>query len=155
MSLLNELNSRLKDAMKARNSAEMSVIRMIKSRITELKTSAGFDGEIDDKAVLRVIAAYSKQMSKALGEFEKAGNAGEDQIAALRYEIDCLKPFLPSKLGEQDTLALVAKIKEEQGIEDSKMVGRLVGAVMKSHKESVDAVLVKQAAQALLTESAK
>ena len=100
MSLVNELNSRLKDAMKARRSEEVSVIRMIKSRITELQTSSSFQGEIDDKAVIGVITAYSKQMTKALSEFEKAGTAGADQIDALKYEIEYLSPFLPKKLGE-------------------------------------------------------
>ena len=100
MSLLNELNTRLKEAMKARRSEEVSVIRMIKSRITELQTSSSFKGELDDQAIVGVIAAYSKQMTKALTEFEKAGSSGQEQMDALKYEIAYLKPFLPTKLGE-------------------------------------------------------
>ena len=149
MSLLNELNGRLKEAMKARRSEEVSVIRMIKSRVTELQTSSSFKGEIDDNAVVSVIAAYSKQMIKALAEFEKAGTAGEEQIEGLKYEIEYLKPFLPTKLGEEATLKLVAEIKEREGIHDSKMMGRLIGAVMKSHKDEVDASLVRKAAEQL------
>ena len=132
MSLVNELNSRLKDAMKARRSEEVSVIRMIKSRITELQTSSSFKGEIDDQAVIGVITAYSKQMTKALTEFEKAGTAGAEQIDALKYEIEYLSPFLPTKLGEAETFKLVAEVQEREGINEAKMMGRLIGAVMKS-----------------------
>jgi len=135
--------------MKARRSEEVSVIRMIKSRVTELQTSANFKGDVDDKDVMGVIAAYSKQMSKALSEFEKAGTAGEEQIASLKYEIDYLSPFLPKKLGEEETAKLVAEVKAREGIEDAKMIGRLIGAVMKSHKDQVDAALVRRAAEQL------
>ena len=150
MSLVNELNSRLKDAMKARRSEEVSVIRMIKSRITELQTSSSFQGEIDDQAVIGVITAYSKQMTKALSEFEKAGTAGADQIDALKYEIEYLSPFLPKKLGEAETFKLVAEVQEREDIREAKMMGRLIGAVMKSHKEQVDPALVRKAAEKLL-----
>ena len=150
MSLVNELNSRLKDAMKARRSDEVSVIRMIKSRITELQTSSSFQGEIDDQAVISVITAYSKQMTKALTEFEKAGTAGAEQIDALKYEIEYLSPFLPTKLGEAETFKLVAEVQEREGISEAKMMGRLIGAVMKSHKDQVDPALVRKAAEQLL-----
>tara|TARA_B100000674_G_C37661870_1_gene832886 strand:+ start:319 stop:774 length:456 start_codon:yes stop_codon:yes gene_type:complete len=150
MSLVNELNSRLKDAMKARRSEEVSVIRMIKSRITELQTSSSFKGEIDDQAVIGVITAYSKQMTKALTEFEKAGTAGAEQIDALKYEIEYLSPFLPTKLGEAETFKLVAEVQEREGINEAKMMGRLIGAVMKSHKDQVDPALVRKAAEQLL-----
>ena len=150
MSLLNELNSRLKEAMKARRSDEVSVIRMIKSRITELQTSSSFQGELDDKAIVGVITAYSKQMTKALTEFEKAGTAGQEQINALKFEIEYLSPFLPKKLDEEATHKLVAEVQEREGIREAKMMGRLIGAVMKSHKEQVDAALVRKAAEKLL-----
>ena len=152
MSLLTELNTRLKEAMKARRSEEVSVIRMIKSRITELQTSSSFKGELDDQAIVGVIAAYSKQMTKALTEFEKAGSSGQEQMDALKYEIAYLQPFLPTKLGEAETMKLVAEVQEREGIQDAKMMGRLIGAVMKSHKEQVDASLVRKAAEQLLAQ---
>jgi uncharacterized protein YqeY len=151
MSVLNDLNTRLKEAMKARISEEVSVIRMIKSRVIELKTSASFKGEVSDKDVLDVIAAYSKQMTKALVEFQKAGSAGEEQIDALKYEIEYLSPFIPTKLDEAETAKLVAEVQQREGIDDPRMIGRLIGAVMKAHRDAVDPGLVRKAAEQLLS----
>ena len=68
----------------------------------------------------------------------------------LKYEIEYLSPFLPTKLGEAETFKLVAEVQEREGINEAKMMGRLIGAVMKSHKDQVDPALVRKAAEQLL-----
>jgi uncharacterized protein YqeY len=151
MPLLNEFNTRLKDAMKGRRADEVNVIRMIKSRIMERQTSASFTGEMDDKVVLEVIATYVKQMTKALAEYEKLGEQAASHIDGIKFEIEYLSPFLPQKLGADETFELVSRIRGEEGIEDSRMIGKLIGAVMRSHRDQVDPNLVRAAAARLLS----
>ncbi|MCP4676861.1 MAG: GatB/YqeY domain-containing protein, partial [Deltaproteobacteria bacterium] len=93
-----------------------------------------------------VITRYVKQQKKALVEFEKAGDQGKDGVESLRFEIDYLSPFLPRLKGEDEVRELVKRAIVETGTVGAKMAGRIVGHVMKSHREEVDAGMVKRIA---------
>jgi hypothetical protein len=60
---------------------------MIKTRLTERRTAKGFSGAVDDALVLDVIAAYRKQLQKALAEFENLDERGAAQAAPLRARV--------------------------------------------------------------------
>lgn len=150
MSLDSELTERMKAAMRARDGRTVDLIRMIRTRVKERETAAGFEGTIDDPLVLEVIAAYVKQMTKAIGEYERAGAAGQEAIEQLRFEIAYLEPFLPSRLDEAATRQLVAEAIAAEGIADPRQAGRVVGVVMRTHRDVVDAQTVRRLAQEIL-----
>ncbi len=151
MAFEDELNARLKERMKARDAQAVNVLRMVKSRILEKKKASGFEGEVGDALVLQVIGTYVKQMRKAQAEYVRMGEAGQAQAEGLAFEITFLEPYLPSKLDREATHALVSAAIESQGIADSRQVGRVIGTVMKTHRDQVDPALVREIAQGLLT----
>jgi uncharacterized protein YqeY len=136
--------------MLARDARTADVIRMVKTRLQERRTAKGFSGAVDDTLVREVIAAYRKQLQKALGDFEKAGERGAAQTAQLRFEIEFLERYLPKGLDEAALRALVGERLGALGITDVKQVGRVVGDVMKTHKGLVEAADVKRVAEELL-----
>ncbi len=144
MSIEEQLTAKLKDAMRAKNTREVSVIRMVKTQATKDKTAPGFSGEADDAFWLGVVKSYVKQQTKALAEFQKIGESAADQIAEATYEIEYLSPFLPSLKSEQEVSTLVDEAIARTGAVGSKMVGRVVGAVMKDHRDEVDPAMVKK-----------
>lgn len=146
MTIEQQIMDRMKTAMREKKVQELSVLRMVKSFGMKEKTAPGFGGDTDDNFWLDVIAKYVKQQQKALIEFEKAGVTGE-QTAGLKYEIDYLTPFLPAKLSETETQQLVDNAIAATGAESIKMMGKVMGAVMKDNKDKVDAGLVKQLIQ--------
>jgi len=146
-----ELTARLKTAMKERNQPVLDVIRAIRTKIGEAKTSKGFSGKIDDALYLETIAKYVKSMTKARDEYLKAGERGEELASALTFEIDYLSEFLPKKLGEAETTELVEAAIASVGATSKKELGRVMGVVMKSHKGQVDAAVVRQIADRLLS----
>ncbi len=150
MSLLEEFNTRLKEAMKSRNAQELGVLRMVKTRFQQKKTEKGFSGEVTDDVAREVVAQYVKQMKRALEDFERAGDQGAEKAAQARFEIDYLKDFLPQLLSEEETRKLVETIVAEQGLDQPSHAGRVVGAVMKTHKGKVDPALVKKLATEIL-----
>ena len=97
-----------------------------------------------------VIAAYRKQLQKAIPEFEKAGERGRAQIAQLRFETEFCERYLPRGLDETALRALVRDRITALAITDPKQVGRLVGDIMKTHKGQVEAGDVKRLAEELL-----
>lgn len=144
MSIEQELTQRLKDAMKSKDQRVLGVVRMIKARITEARTAKGFTGEVDDALYLQVIAAYSKQMTKAVEEYEAQGERGREMAEQLRWEIGYLSDFLPKKLDEAATRELVRAKIAELGVSDPKRAGQVMGALMKEHKDALDAGITKR-----------
>jgi uncharacterized protein YqeY len=105
---------------------------------------------VDDALVLDVIGAYRKQMQKAVAEFDKVGERGAAQAAALRFEIEFCERYLPKTMDDVAVRALVRERLAALGIADAKQVGRLVGDIMKTHKGQVEAGDVKRIAEELL-----
>lgn len=150
MALEQDLNDRLTKTIKERDGRTADVLRMLKARLQERRTSKGFSGVVDDAVVLDVIAAYRKQLQKALAEFEKLGDKGAAQAGQLRFELEVCDGYLPRGLGEDELRALVRDRIASLGVTDTKQVGRLVGDVMKTHKGLAEAGDVKRIAEELL-----
>lgn len=150
MSLEQTLNEQLTRSIKDKDTRSANVLRMIKTRLQERRTSKGFSGTVDDALVLDVIAAYRKQLQKALAEFEKLGERGAAQAAQLRFEIGVCDGYLPQGLGDDELRALVKERISALAIGDAKQIGRLVGDVMKTHKGRAEAADVKRIAEELL-----
>ena len=150
MGLEQQINDRLTQAMKEKDTRTTDVVRMLKSKLQERRTAKGFAGVVDDALVLDVIGAYRRQLQKALVEFEKAGERGAAQVAQLRFELAFCERWLPTGLDETALRALVGERLTALGVTDAKQVGRLVGDVMKTHKGRVEAADVKRVAEELL-----
>ncbi len=150
MGLEQTLTDTLTQAIRDRDARTADVVRMLKTKIQERRTAKGFSGAVDDALVLDVIAAYRKQLQKALVEYEKAGERGAAQAAQLRDEIAFCERYLPRGMDEAALRDLVRARLGALGIVDVKQVGRLVGDVMKTHKGQVEAGEVKRVAEELL-----
>ena len=147
MTIEERLNAELTRAMKAHEPQVLDCVRMVKSKLSEKRTSPGFTGGITDPVAQEVIDAYSRSLKKALGEFATGGLTSGPMIDKYRFEIEYLAAYLPQKLDEAATRELVRKTIAEQGLSGLSNVGRLMGAIMKGHKDEVDSALVKRIAE--------
>ena len=150
MALEEQLNDKLKRAIKEKDQRTADVVRMLKTKLAERRTAKGFSGQVDDALVQDVIGAYRKQLQKALAEYEKVGERGAAQVAQLRFEVEFCERYLPKGLDETALRALVRERLGALGITDPKQIGRLVGDIMKTHKGQVEAADVKRLAEELL-----
>jgi hypothetical protein len=150
MGLEQQLTDTLKQAMRDKDQRTSDVVRMIKTKIMERRTAKGFAGQVDDALITDVIAAYKKQLQKALEEYEKLGDRAAAEVAQYRFEIEFCERFLPRGLDPAQLEALVKERIAALGVTDAKQVGRLVGDIMKTHKGQVEAGEVKRVAEGLL-----
>ncbi len=150
MSLAQEIDERMKAALKAKDAATLSCLRMVKAKMKEHAIDKRISGQLSDEAAQEIIGAYVKQLRKAIPEFEKGGEAANERLEGLRFEIRYLEPFLPTLLDEDQTRALVAKAIADLGNPPMKKSGMVIGAVMKAHKAEVDAGLVRRLVEELL-----
>jgi len=151
MTIQEQLAEEQKIAMKAGDRQTLNVIRQIQSEVSVAKAAPGFDGEIDDDLYLETIARYVKRMGKARDEYEGLGERGREQAEKLTFEIDYLSAYLPQKLDEAATRALVDQMIADLGAADLKQSGQVIGAVMRSGEE-VDGGLVSRLVQEALAQ---
>ena len=136
-------------AMKAKDRATLNAIRSIQSEVATAKAAPGFSGDVDDALYVKTIGTYVKRITKARDEYTAMGDAGAGQADKLGFEIDYLSGYLPTKLDEAATRALVEATIAEIGADASTPSGRVIGAVMKSG-EDVDGSLVNRIVQEIL-----
>lgn len=152
MTIQEQLAAEQKAAMKNGDRATLNVIRQINSEISVAKAAPGFEGQVDDDLYLATIATYVKRMSKARSEYEALGEQGREQAEKLSFEIDYLSAYLPQKLDEAATRALVDQAITDLGATNPKMTGQVIGAVMKSGEEVDGALVARLVNEALADE---
>ena len=128
MSVINELNASLKEAMKAKDRPKLDAIRQVKSEIEEKRAEKG--EEVTDELALGVMKSYVKKMTKAVEEYESLGDRGEEIAKKIRFEIDFLSTYLPEQLSQEDIEKLVDEVLREIGEVDITQMGKVIGAVM-------------------------
>lgn len=143
MGIRDELASELKDAMKARDKARTNAIRQVETEVAVAKAAPGFKGEVDDDLYKATITSYVKKMEKARVEYEQMGERGAEQAAKLEFEVEYLSRWTPQLAGEDETRQIVQAAIAELGVDDPKMMGRVMGHVMKSGHE-LDGSLVNR-----------
>lgn len=133
MSIKDELNDELKDAMRKHDRNRIDVVRQISTEISRAVTAPGFDGEADDELYRKTIAGYAKKMGKALAEYESYGDRGAEAAAKLRFEVEYLGRWLPKAPSAEELAVLVDATVQELGATDMKAMGQVMGHVMKQH----------------------
>ena len=143
MGIREELASELKDAMKARDKARTNAIRQVETEVAVAKAAPGFSGEVNDDLYKATIASYVKKMEKARAEYGEMGERGAEQAAKLAFEVEYLSRWTPQLAGEDETREIVKTAIAELGAEGPKMMGRVMGHVMKSGQD-LDGALVNR-----------
>ncbi len=141
MDIHNQLTADRIAAMKSGDRPIVNVVRQIESEVAVAKSAPGFSGEIDDDLYRATIAAYVKKMDKARAEYEAFGERGQEQAESLAFEIEYLSQFLPESMSEEETRSLIQRTIAGLGVDDPKMKGSVIGAVMQSGEE-LDGALV-------------
>jgi uncharacterized protein YqeY len=145
MTIAEQLSEELKTAMKAKDTPRRDVIRQIQTEAATARSQPDFEGEVDDEFYQKVIASYVKKMDKSRQEYEGMGERGKAMAEKLAFEVDYLSRWLPQKLDEGETRALVVAAIAELGVAgDEKAAGRVTGHLMKNRGEDLDGGLVNR-----------
>jgi len=147
MSLQDQLNNDLKEALKGGDKATAQTIRGLKSAIKYAEIEAG--GSLDDKGILTVIAKQAKQRRDSMAEFEKGGRA--DLVATEAAELVILERYLPEPLSEADIEAKVKTVIDDLGITSMKGMGQVMNRVMADLQGQADGKVVSQIVRRLLS----
>lgn len=122
MTLKEQLNDAMKQAMKAHDHLRLSAVRMIRSTIQNREIEQ--KRELDDQGVTEVISSLVKQRRESIRLFLD-GNRG-DLVEKEEAELQILLGFLPPQLNEAEIAELVGKVIRDTGIVSVKDMGRIM-----------------------------
>jgi uncharacterized protein YqeY len=120
--LKNQLVEDMKNAMRARDSLRLGVIRFV---LSELKNFEIDNGEQDDAGVMKVIAREVKKVNDAIVDFEKAGR--EDLVNEEKSKVEIMQSYLPKQMSDEELEGIVKKVVESSS---DKNFGAMMKAVM-------------------------
>lgn len=149
MSIQQDLKTKLKEAMIAKDAIRLTVIRGLMSAITNELVATGKtpQSELSDEEVLTLIRRGVKQRKDAIEQFTAGGRA--DLAENEQVELAILSEYLPAMMSRDEILAIAQAKKAELGIDDKAKVGVLTGALMKDLKGKADGGDVKEVVESL------
>ena len=116
----------MKAAMRARDSARLSAIRLILSGIKQREVDERI--QLTDTDVLSVIEKMLKQRRESIAQFEKASR--NDLAEVEKFEIGVLSADLPQQMGDAELAQAVAAAVAEAGASGIKDMGKVM-AILK------------------------
>lgn len=137
------------NALRAGDKARLSVLRLAMAAIKQREVDSR--ETLDDDAVLSVLEKMVKQRQDSVAQFRK-GNR-QDLVEQEQAEIDVLEEFLPEKLDEAATEALVDEAIAATGADSPKDMGRVMGEIKSRAGGQVDMGRVSTIVKARLTGS--
>jgi uncharacterized protein YqeY len=121
MSVLEQVQSDVRTAMKARDRERAAALRMV---VDVLQQDAKL-GQGDEVAVLQ---RERKKRVEAAEAYEGAGRT--EQAAAERFEAELIEGYLPAQLSDQELGELVASAIAESGATEARQMGQVMSALM-------------------------
>lgn len=149
MSLQQDIKSQLKEAMMAKDTVKLTVIRGLMSAFTNELVATGRtpQEELNDDEVLALIRRGVKQRKDSIDQFTSGGRP--ELAESEQAELDILATYLPTMMSREEILPLAIAKKAELGIEDKAKLGMLTGALMKDLKGKADGTDVKEVVEGL------
>lgn len=144
-----QIKSGIKEAMMARDSVKLEVLRGLVTAFTNelVATNRTPQDFLTDEQALAVITRASKQRKDSIDQFTKGGRA--DLADAEKAQLAILDTYLPALMDKSEVEKIVLAKKNELGITDATKKGMLMAAVMKDLKGKADGMVVKEAVDAL------
>ena len=112
----------MKAAMRARDSARLSAIRLVLSGIKQREVDERI--QLTDADVLSVIEKMIKQRRESIAQFEKASR--NDLADGEKFEIGVLSAYLPQQMGDAEVEQALAAAIAEAGATSMKDMGKVM-----------------------------
>ena len=152
MSLRDVIESKYKNAVKAKKQDEINTLRLVKSAIKDkdiLARSGGDKNNIEDSSILSLLQALIKQRKDSIESFKIA--ARNDLIEIEQNEIEIISQFLPKQKNEEETLAIIENIIVEKKLTSIKDMGMLMNDLKSNFAGIIDMALAGKIAKSKLS----
>ena len=123
MSLKGRITEDMKAAMRAKDAARLSTIRLLLAALKQKEVDERV--ELTDSDVLSIVEKLVKQRRESIAQFESAGR--NDLADKEKAEITVLAGYLPQQMSEAEVAEAVAAAIRESGAASPKDMGKVMG----------------------------
>ncbi len=132
MDLRSRISAATKQAMKDKDAARLSTLRLINAAIKDRDIAVRVDGNevgVDDGEILAILGKMSRQRQESAKTYEEAGRL--DLAERETSEIGVIEEFLPRQLDDEEVDAAISDAITELSANSIRDMGRVM-AVLKS-----------------------
>jgi uncharacterized protein YqeY len=140
MTLIDQIDTELKDAMRARDAARRDTLRLILSSLRSAEKELQRPLSPDEE--LQVLQRERKRRLEAADAFRGGGR--EEQAASEERELEVLQEFMPEPLTEEELEEIVDDVIAEVGATSMRDLGRVMADVMPQVSGRTDGSVVSQ-----------
>ncbi|NNU80931.1 GatB/YqeY domain-containing protein [Halovulum dunhuangense] len=133
------LSQELKDAMKAKDQARLSTLRLINAAIKDRDIAARSEDNIEgvsDEEIRAIMAKMIKQRRDSAQAYDEAGRI--ELAEAERAEIEVIQSFLPKPLSEADVQKAIEAAIAETGASSIRDMGKIMGVLKAKYAGQMD-----------------
>jgi uncharacterized protein YqeY len=143
MNIQERIDSDLKEAMRARDTAKLGVLRMLKSALKYAAIAkSGAEAELSDAEALQVIRKQVKQRQDSIESFEKGSRA--ELANKEKEELSILNAYLPQAMSADEVEKTVREAIAEVGATSKAQMGAVMKAVQAKVAGRVDGKTLSQ-----------
>lgn len=149
MSLKQQLEADLRDAMRQRDERRRDTLRLTLNAVHNAEIERG--EQLDDAGVQDIISRETKRRRESIEEFRKAGR--QDLVEKEEAELAVLAAYLPEQLSRDEIAEAARQAINETGASGPKDLGKVMPALMERFRGRVDGREVNEVVRELLASS--
>jgi uncharacterized protein YqeY len=129
MTIFDQVNNDMKEAMKARDKVRLATIRNIKKLFLEAKTAPGANDTVTDEAAMRILQKLQKQGKDSAEVYTQQGrqDLADEELA----QVAVIEAYLPQPMSTEELEAAIKAIITETGASSMKDMGKVMGIASK------------------------
>ena len=123
MTLKERITEDMKAAMRAKESARLSAIRLLLAAMKQKEVDERV--QLGDAEVIAIVEKLLKQRRESVTQFEAAGRT--ELAAGEKFEIEVLTAYLPQRMSEAEVAQAIQAAIAETGAASARDMGKVMG----------------------------
>ena len=140
MSIKEQLNHDIKEAMRAREKELLNTLRLISAAVKQIEVDERV--EVDEERMLVILDKMTKQRKESIAQFEKANR--DDLVAQEQFELNIIAKYLPEPLSAAEIETLIQDAINATGASQIADMGKVMGLVKGKVQGRADMAQVSQ-----------
>ena len=148
MSLINQIDQDIKQAMLAKEADRLRGLRAVKAALLLARTEKGAGEELDKDTEIKVLQKLIKQRKES-AEIYKTQNR-EDLYDIEMQEMQVIEPYLPKQMSHSEIEAYLKELIARVGATSVKDMGKVMGSANKELAGKADGRTISEVVKVLL-----
>lgn len=122
MSLKEQINNDVKDAMRAKDKELLGILRLITAAVKQVEVDERI--EVGDERLLAILDKMTKQRKESIAQFEKANRV--DLVAQEEFELNIISKYLPEPFSAEEVEHMIAEAMTATGASQMADMGKVM-----------------------------